>query len=88
MAITQSLVVEQIEVTSNNTVQIRQINQYVDDSTKPATVTFAGYQRHVICPGDDYSKEEPKVQAICAAIHTPEVVAQYKAEQEANQSQI
>ena len=32
----------------------------------------------------DYSNEDAKVQAICAAIHTPEVVAAYEAAQEAS----
>jgi hypothetical protein len=33
-------------------------------------------------PGDDYSAEEAKVQAICATVHTPEVVAAYLAPKE------
>ena len=32
--------------------------------------------------GQDYSNESPEVQAICAAIHTPEVIAAYQASQE------
>jgi len=34
-------------------------------------------------PGDDYSAEDAKVQTICAAVHTPEVIAAYQAAQEA-----
>ena len=34
-------------------------------------------------PGADYSAEDAKVQAICASIHTAEVVAAYAAAQEA-----
>ena len=36
------------------------------------------YHRHVIAPGQDYSQEDARVQAICAAMHTPEVVAAYQ----------
>ena len=32
-------------------------------------------------PGADYSAEDAKVQAICAATHTPEVIAAYEASQ-------
>jgi hypothetical protein len=37
--------------------------------------------RHVIAPGNDYSAEDARVQAICAAVHTDEVIAAYKASQ-------
>jgi hypothetical protein len=42
----------------------------------------SGYHRHVITAGQDYSNETPEVQAICAAVHTPEVIAAYQASQE------
>jgi hypothetical protein len=42
----------------------------------------SGYHRHVISAGQDYSNESPEVQAICAAVHTPEVIAAYQASQE------
>ena len=35
--------------------------------------------RKSIAPGDDYSDEDARVQAICAAMHTPEVIAAYQA---------
>ena len=37
------------------------------------------FHRHVIAPGDDYSGEDTRVQGVCAALHTAEVVAAYKA---------
>jgi len=36
--------------------------------------------RTMIYPGDDYSSEDAKVKAVCAAVHTPEVIAEYLAE--------
>lgn len=36
--------------------------------------------RHVIAPGDDYSKEVAHVQKICSVLHTENVVAAYKAQ--------
>ena len=38
----------------------------------------------VVPPGDDYSQEDARVQAICAATHTADVVEAYKAKQAAN----
>jgi hypothetical protein len=41
----------------------------------------AGYHRHVITAGQDYSGESAEVQAICAAVHTAEVIAAFEASQ-------
>lgn len=78
MALLQKTIVDQIEITANNVVQIRLINQISDDSFQPEKIIANEYQRHCIIPGQDYSNEEPKVQAICAVIHTPQVIADYK----------
>ena len=63
--------IDLIEICTTNHVQIRTRSAIVEDG-KELSATF---HRHVIAPGDDYSKEDPRVQAICAAIHTPKVVA-------------
>lgn len=34
---------------------------------------------HTIAPGQDYSSESAQVQAVCAAVHTPAVVAAFTA---------
>ena len=39
------------------------------------------YHRHVVSAGDDYSNETAEVQAVCAAVHTSEVIAAYQAAQ-------
>jgi hypothetical protein len=41
----------------------------------------SGYHRHVIMAGQDYSGESAEVQAICAAVHTAEVIAAFEASQ-------
>jgi len=37
------------------------------------------FHRHVVNPGDDTSGESAEVQAICAAVHTAEIIAAYQA---------
>ena len=37
------------------------------------------YHRHVVCPGEEVSNEDSKVQAIANAIWTEEVIAAYRA---------
>jgi len=37
------------------------------------------FHRHVITPGADVSGEDEAVAAVCAAVHTPDVIAAYEA---------
>ena len=39
------------------------------------------FHRHVVQPGDDTTNESAEVQAICAAVHTAEIIAAYQASQ-------
>jgi hypothetical protein len=77
----KQIVVDLIETVENGTVQVRTCTRIIEDG-KPLSSTF---HRHVVAPGDDYSAEDAKVQAICAAVHTPEVIAAYQAAKEAAQ---
>lgn len=82
MALEKETVVDLIETLENGCVQVRTATRILDDGA----VVSSSFHRHVVAPGDDYSQEDPRVQAICAVVQTPEVVAQYKAMQEANQT--
>ena len=73
----KQIVVDLIETVENGCVQVRTCTRIIEDG-KQLSGTF---HRHVVAPGDDYSAEDAKVQAICAAVHTPEVIAAYKAAQ-------
>jgi hypothetical protein len=75
MAITKELIVDRIEVVENGCVQVRTKTAIMEDG-KQISGTF---HRHVVAPGDDYSAEDARVKAICAATHTPEVCAEYQA---------
>lgn len=69
------IAVDRIEVIENGSVQVRTKTAIMEDG-KQIGGTF---HRHVIAPGDDYSAENVRVQAICAATHTADVIAAYKA---------
>jgi hypothetical protein len=74
------VVVDRIEVIENGSVQVRTKTAIMEDG-KQISGTF---HRHVVAPGDDYSAEDARVQAICEATHTAEVVAAYQAAQAEN----
>jgi hypothetical protein len=75
MALTKQVVVDKIEVLENGVVQVRTATRIVEDGE----VISSSYHRHAVCPGEDYSSEDTRVQAICAATHTSEVIAAYQA---------
>jgi hypothetical protein len=77
MAITKELIVDRIEVLENGVIQVRTKTAIMEDG-KQISSTF---HRHVVAPGDDYSKQDARVKAICAATHTAAVVAAYKTAQ-------
>jgi len=67
--------VDLIEVLENGCVQVRTKTAIMEDG-KQISGTF---HRHVVSPGDDYSAEDSRVKAICAATHTAAVMTAYKA---------
>jgi len=75
MALEKVISTDLIEVIENGCVQVRVKTAILEDG-KHISGTF---HRHVIAPGDDYSGQDARVQAICAATHTAEVIAAYKA---------
>jgi hypothetical protein len=75
MTLTKSKTVDQIEVVGNGCVQVRTKTTIVENGVEIGS----SFHRHVIIPGDDYSKEDARVQAVCEATHTPEVIAAYRA---------
>lgn len=67
--------VDLIEVVENGAVQVRTKTAIMEDGKQISGL----FHRHVVAPGDDYSKQDARVKAICAATHTDAVVAAYKA---------
>ena len=65
--------VDRIQPIANGCVQVRTCTYTTNNGRT--------FHRHVVAPGDDYSAEDAKVQAICAAVHTAKVIAAYQAAQ-------
>lgn len=74
MSITKQTVVDNITVVENGIVQVRQAVRILEDGV----VISQTFHRKTVAPGEDYSAEDQRVKAICAAVHTPEVVEAYK----------
>lgn len=66
--------VDRIEVVESGAVHVRTKTAIVENGVQ---ISLA-FHRHVVAPGEDFGKEGGRVQAICAAVHTPEVVGAYQ----------
>jgi len=70
----KQIVVDLIEILENGCIQVRTKTAIKEDGVEISSK----FHRHVVTPGDDYSDENAKVQAICLTVHTPEVVEAYR----------
>jgi len=78
MALEKVISEDKIEIVGDyKAVQVRTCTKVLEDGVELSS----GYHRHVVSAGDDYSNESAEVQAICAVVHTPEIVAAYLASQ-------
>lgn len=74
MSIEKVISVDLIEVVENGCVQVRTATRIIENGKQISE----GFHRHVVAPGDDYFDEDARVQAVCKATHTKDVVATYK----------
>jgi hypothetical protein len=81
MALSKVITEDKIEIVGDyKHVQVRTCTKVLEDGVELSS----GFHRHVVSAGQDYSNESAEVQAICAVVHTAEVVAAYEASQAAN----
>jgi hypothetical protein len=76
MALEKVISEDKIEIVGDyKAVQVRTCTKVMEDGVELSS----GFHRHVVTAGQDYSNESAEVQAICAVVHTPEIVAAYEA---------
>lgn len=75
MSLEKQIVIAKIEVMQNGLVKVSTATQILENEV----LIGESVKQDIIAPGDDYSAENVKVQSICAAVHTDDVVAAYKA---------
>ena len=80
MSLQKEIKIDRIEVVDNGTVQVRQATIITDNGNQISRT----FHRWCIAPSQDYSDQEDKVKDICRVTHTPEVIAAYQAQIEAN----
>jgi len=83
MALQQTTVVDLIQVAENGTVMVRHRTDIFDDAL-PSNILASNYHRDSLLPGQDLAGQPANVVAICNATWTSEVIAAFKAQEEAN----
>jgi len=75
MSITKETVVDQITVTENGTVLVREVTRIMEDGNELSKQ----YHRSSFAPSSDVSAQPQNVQDICNVAWTTEIVSAYQA---------
>jgi len=76
MALSKVISEDKIEIVGiHKAVQVRTCTKVLEDGVELSS----GFHRHVVTAGQDYSNESAEVQAICAVVHTADVISAYEA---------
>ena len=75
MALTELAVISQITALEDGQIQVRRSRRVYDG----VEMIAEQYHRHVVIPGDSVVSEDPRVRAVAQVLHTPEVIAAWKA---------
>lgn len=84
MSLTETKVIDRIEVIENSIVQVREATRIMKDGEQIAQT----YHRWSFAPGSDVSAMPSNVQAIAAAVWTEEVIQNYQMQQEENANRL
>jgi hypothetical protein len=82
MALTKKSLISSIEVLPDGQIQVRRSDQIWEDGV----MLSESYHRHVIYPGNNVDSEDARVREIATTVHTPEVIAAFKAAQAAREA--
>jgi len=77
MALTKEIVVDQITVTENGTVLVREVTRIMEDGVQLSQT----FQRTSLAPEADLTGVPANVVAICNVAWTPEVISAYQEQQ-------
>ena len=79
MALTKEITIDQITVTENGTILVREVTRIMEDGIEISKQ----YHRTSFAPESDVSLQPDNVKAVCNAVWTPETIAAYQEEQQA-----
>lgn len=72
--LTKDVVIDKIEVVDNGIVQVRQATKILENGEELSK----SYHRWSLSPGQNITDQDARVQAVCNAVWTIEVVEQFR----------
>ena len=84
MALEKTVSIDKIEVVDIGIVQVRAKTVITEDGQEISTT----FHRSIIVPGQDTSDQDARVKAICAVVHTPDVIAKYQEREAQKQAEM
>jgi len=78
MSLTKEIAVDQITVTENGTVLVREVTRIMENGNELSKQ----YHRSSFAPSSDVSAQPQNVQDICNVVWTQEIITAYQAQQE------
>ena len=82
MTLTKKVLIDQITVTDNGIILVREATLIMEDDVEISKQ----YHRTSFTPASDVSAQPKNVQDICAIAWTPEIITAYEAQIEANKN--
>jgi len=73
MALEKIVLVDRMEILESGQIQVQTATRILEDGVVISENTY----RHVVSPGDDYTKEADNVKAVCTLFHTVDKVKEY-----------
>jgi len=78
--LTKVVITDKIEILEDGTIQVRTATRILEDGK----VISQAFQRKVIAPGNDYSKEDARVKAVADTVQTQAVKDAYEVKLDGN----
>lgn len=73
--LTEEVIIDQISIDEHEVMHVRQATVIYRDGEEIARQ----FHRHVVVPGDDLAREVLRVRAVGGLLHTPAVIASWRA---------
>ena len=80
MSLSKEVLIDQITVTENGAILIREVTRIMEDNIEISKQ----YHRTSFMPGDNVSLQPDNVKAICNTVWTPEVISAYQQQSKAS----
>ena len=85
MALEKQRLNDKIEITEDGTIRVREVTRILEDGK---VISQSYTNSTLIDPGADIPKDDSRINRVLTAVHTPKVIADYKAKKKAKEDKL